>query len=224
MAISQEASWLNCTKQSMSSNIDWTDVEAAAKETVGNWRKFSCFAWSRGYDLDDADRWAIFYTSNRDAGLLDQSNSDQIAKLLAPFAEGDDPDVVFESHSHWAVGHVDGFSIRVHGKDGRITQAFKEFCGIKQKLDDYPILNEEDYSQREYQATLENYATEMWAVRKELPEGWEADVYRWFGDNGKDRFTENRDDQGGYAPKEAIVEALQDLGLLPSVVMEASKR
>ena len=59
-AINQEASPLNCTKQDMSKKIDWTDVEAAAKEMAGNWRQFSCFAWSRGYDLDDADRWAIF--------------------------------------------------------------------------------------------------------------------------------------------------------------------
>jgi hypothetical protein len=134
----------------MSKNIDWTDVESAAKETAGNWQRFTCFAWHRGYDLEDADRWAIFYTSGRDAGLLDQSNNDEIAKRLAPFMEGDDPDVVAESHSHWAVGYVDGFSIRVTGKDGGITAAFKEFCGIKQKLDEYPILNEEDYSQHEY--------------------------------------------------------------------------
>jgi hypothetical protein len=202
------------------SNINWTDVETAAEEAAGNWRKFSCFAWHRGYHLEDADRWAIFYTSVRDAGLLEQSNHSQIEKLLAPFTEGDDPEVVAESHSHWAVGYLDGFSIRVFDNQGGITAAFKEFCCIKAKLADYPILNEEDYSEREYAATLENYASEMWAMRKELPEGWEAEVYSWFSDNGYDRFIENRDDQGGYAPRENITEALQDLGLLPSVVVE----
>jgi hypothetical protein len=25
--------------------IDWTDVEEAASEMAGNWRRFECFAW-----------------------------------------------------------------------------------------------------------------------------------------------------------------------------------
>ena len=58
--------------------------------------------------------WSIVYTHNRDSGLLDQCNAEVIAESLKPFSEAEDPDVVFESHSHWAVGHVDGFSIRVY--------------------------------------------------------------------------------------------------------------
>lgn len=73
----------------------------------------------------------------------------------------------------------------------------------------------------EWEATLENYANEMWRERKELPEGWEGEVYSWFSDNGLDRYTENRDDQGGYAPKEKIIEALKALGLLPTVVIQS---
>jgi hypothetical protein len=79
----------------------------------------------------------------------------------ASHGTGDDPDVVAESHAHWAVGYLDGFPIRVYGKDGGITDGFREFCGIKEKLDDYPILNEADYSEREYETTLENYGSEM---------------------------------------------------------------
>ncbi len=105
----------------MSNIIDWTDVEAAAQEAAGDWRRFPCFAWHRGKDLDDADHWAIFYISGRDAGLLAQSKHAEIAKLLAPFTAGDDPDVVAETHSHWAVGFLDGFSIRVYGKGSGIT-------------------------------------------------------------------------------------------------------
>jgi len=44
-------------------------------------------------------------------------------------------------------------------------------------------------------------------------------VYSWFSDHGQDCFIENRDDRGGYAPREKIIEALQNLGLLPSVVV-----
>ncbi len=202
------------------SGINWTNVEATARELAGNWQKFTCFAWHRGYELEDADKWAIVYTSGRDSGLLAQSNHDEIAKRLEPFTEGDDPDVVAESHSHWAVGYVDGYSIRVFGKDGSITDAFLEYARIQNQRADYPVLNEEDYSQREYDATLENYRSEMWGIEKELPEGWESEVFSWFCDNGHDRFTENRDDQGGWAQREKIIEALQGVGLLPTVVVK----
>jgi hypothetical protein len=199
---------------------DWSDVEAAAEQMVGNWQAFDSFVWFRGYDLEDADRWMLWYTSHRDAGLLAQSNETAINERLKPFSEGDDPDVVFESHSHWAVGHVDGFSIRVFRNDGTIADAFREFCEIKEALENYPVLDEADYSNREYEATLENYRGEMWRLRQELPEGWESEVYSWFSDHGHDRCIENTDDQGGYAPEEKIIEALKDLGLLPTAVVE----
>lgn len=200
--------------------IDWNDVATAAKQMAGNWRTFQCFAWHRGHDIEDADQWAIFYTSGRDAGLLDQSNHEEIAKRLTPFTEGDDPDVVAESHSHWAVGYLDGFSIRVYRLNRSVTPAFEEWCRIKEALENYLILNEADYSEREYDATLENYQSEMWPYRGELPEGWAPEVFAWFSDQGDHRYVENRDDQGGYAPREKIIEALQALGLLPAVVVD----
>ena len=60
----------------------------------------------------------------------------------------------------------------------------------------------------------------MWR-EKDLPEGWESEVYSYFSDNGMDEFTENKDDQGGFAPRSKLLEALKALGLLPSVVIEA---
>src|SRR5581483_1322428 len=120
-------------------------LDDAAKDAAGNWRRFHCFVWFRERDLDDADDWAVCYTHNRDSGLLDQSNAAVIEKELEPFTEGDDPDVVPELHSHWVVGHVDGFSLRVF-KDGQITEAFKKYHKLSELLDDYPILDEQDYS------------------------------------------------------------------------------
>ena len=194
--------------------IDWSDVETAAKDMAANWHEFESFGWHRAYDLDDADNWAIIYTSNRDSGLLAQSNEQAINELLDRFTEGDDPDLVFETHSHWACGHIDGFSVRVFRPDGTITEAFKDVCGIQERLDNYPLLDEEDYSQRELDATLENYRNEIGHYRSDLPNGWESEVYGHFSDNGDYKYIENRDDQGGFAPREAIVEALTDMGLL----------
>ena len=53
----------------------------------------------------------------------------------------------------------------------------------------------------------------MWRLREQLPEGWEGKVFTWFNDNNLDRFTENRDDRGAWAPREEIIKALEALGL-----------
>lgn len=195
-----------------------TDLEQAAKAAAGNWKKFDSFAWHRAYDLDDADNWTIVYTSNRDSGLLDQSNAAAIEKQMEPFTKGDDPDAVSESHNHWAVGHVDGYSIRVY-KDGEITPAFTKWMEIKDQLDDYPVLDEEDYSRREDDATIDNIREEgRFALRNndksvsDLPDDWAEQVYSWLSDNTPNAL-ENRDDQGGYPSSEDILEALYDLGL-----------
>jgi hypothetical protein len=187
-------------------------LEEAAREAASNWKEFTCFCWHRAFDLEDADQWAILYTHHRDSGLLDLSNAAAISKALEPFTDTDDPDVVFESHNHWAVGHIDGMSIRVY-RDGQITEAFQAYHELAERLDSYPVLNEEDYSRREYDATLENIADAAWRLKHEydLPDGWEAEVFSWFWDHNQ-RAVENREDQGGY-PKEAeLTAAFQALG------------
>ena len=187
-------------------------LEEAAKEAAGNWRKFDCFCWHRSRDLDDADRWAILYTHNRDSGLLDQSNAAAIEKVMEPFTETDDPDVVFESHSHWAVGHIDGMSIRVF-RDGQITKAFQAYHALAERLADYPILDEEDYSRREFDQTLANLPDAAWKLKHEydLPQDWECDVYHWLSDNDPGAI-ENRDDQGGYPSEDQLRAAFEGRG------------
>ena len=53
-------------------------------------------------------------------------------RKLALFAEGTDPDLVFETHSHWAVGQIHGFSVRVF-RDGEITDAFRAYHELASK-------------------------------------------------------------------------------------------
>jgi len=187
------------------------DLETAAKQAAGNWLRFECFIWDRERDLDDANHWCITYTHNRDSGLLDQSNAAAIEKALDPFTEGDDPDVVFESHSHWAVGSVDGMSIRVY-RDGQITEAFRQYHELAESLAQYPILDEEDYSRRELDATLANIPDAAWRVKHEydLPEDWECEVYSWLSDHDPGA-VENRDDQGGYPSEDQLRAAFEAL-------------
>jgi len=191
----------------------------AATELAGNWRKFECFCWFRGHDLPDAADWLVWYTGSPQSGLLEESNQKVMTDRLAKFAAGDDPDIVFERHSHWVVGHLDGITLRVFQTDGAVTDAFREFCRIQEALDGYPILHEQDYSDREYAATLESYRNEMWKQKGELPEGWAGEVYDWFEEHGHQEYVESLDDRGGYAPREDITAALTDLGLLPRIVV-----
>src|SRR5438045_2739630 len=103
------------------------DIEEAAAKAAANWQDFDSFVWFRDRELEDSGKWAIIYKHNRDSGLLDQSNAAVITEALAPFAEGGEPDLVFESHNHWAVGHVDGCSVPVFDKHGEITEAFRVY-------------------------------------------------------------------------------------------------
>ena len=189
------------------------DLEDAAKKAAGNWQHFDSFIWFRDQELEDADQWAVIYTSNRDSGLLDQSNAQQIAEALEPFTEGDDPDLVFESHNHWAVGHVDGFSVRVFDQGGEITPAFKGYYEHSERMADYPILDESDYSEKEYEATLENIEEDAWRLKRQfnLPEDWVGQVYSWLSDNDSKQI-ENRDDQGGYPDEKSLRAAFLALG------------
>lgn len=188
------------------SKLGELDLEEAAQEAAGNWRKFKCFAWFRQSELDDSENWAVIYTHNRDSGLLDESNAAAIAKALEPFADDEQADVVFESHDHWVVGHIDGFSIRVF-RDGQITKAFEVYHDLAQRLADYPILDEADYSRREIDATLANLPEAAWRLKHgfDLPDGWASDVYGWLSDH-RPGSVENTDDRGGW-PKENDLEA-----------------
>ena len=188
------------------------ELHDAAKQAAGNWKRFQCFAWWREREIDESDNWAILYTHHRDSGLLDQSNGEVIRKAIRPFADTENPDVVFESHSHWAVGSIEGFSIRVL-RDGKITEAFTKYHELAERLANYPILDETDYSNREYEATIENIGSAACKLKHdfELPEGWESEVYSWFSEH-RYSAVENCDDQGGYPSEEELAEAFDALG------------
>ena len=195
----------------MSNRIGELDLDDAAKEAAGNWKRFHCFVWYRD-EIEDADNWSIIYTHHRDSGLLDQSNASVINKSLAPFTDGDDPDVVMESHNHWAVGSIEGFSLRVF-RDGKITDAFKAYHELAEAMDQYPILDESDYSERELEATWENIPLAAYGVKDdyELPEDWAEHIYDWLS-NYRCSALENVDDQGGWPDEDDLRAAFDALG------------
>ena len=160
----------------LATNKDWSDVAEAAKDMAGNWKKFSCFGWS-GKPEEHEDDYTIIYTRNRDSNCLAESNHHALVKRLQKHFEADEPDIDVERHNHWAVGWVEGFVIRVF-KDGQVTEAFADFAKLMQKLSDYPVLDEEDFSNREYEESID---TIICCGKSKLvdgaPEDWASQVY-----------------------------------------------
>lgn len=195
-----------------------TMLDARARELAGNWRRWECFAWFNRPD-DGAERWAIVYTHNRDSGILDESNGEEIKKLLDPFTIDDGeqgrPDVIFERHSHSMVGYVEGFSIRVYRPDGSVTPAFEAYSEILDLLDNYPVLNETDFSNREYEAALVSIQQtiddlEHKNEKEATPTGAAEAIfeYLWREDQSE---LENVYGDGASPSSEAVLDALCEL-------------
>lgn len=186
-----------------------TGLQEKAQELAGNHRRFDSFAWFER-PADD-ENWTLVYTHHRDSDLLDESNAEVIARELEPFIESGD--VVPENHSHWAVGWVSGYAIRVY-RDGDITEAFRTWTELQERIADYPLLDEEDHSRREFDSAIEAIGQEgRRHVSDDAPEDWAFQVWEWLW-NCNQRELENRDGHGAYPSEEAIIEALDDLGFL----------
>ena len=187
------------------------DYESLAKEAAGNWRKFQSFGWHN--QPEDADRYAIFNLSNRDSRLREQSNHAAIAKQMKPYI--DRGTAWEEEHSHFGYGYVNALVIKVLDSKGKPTKAFQAYCDIQASLENYPVLDDEDYSRREYEATLDNIRNEGQRILDHQPNGWEKEIYRWLSKNNPAAI-ENRDDQGGYPNHEEIMIAATALGYMLS--------
>ena len=190
-------------------------IQELAKELVGNWKKFESFGW---HDRPaDADNWCIVYIKNRDSGLLEQSNYDAFESELKDYLgwhEDEGCNAQSESHRHWAIGYVDGFSIKVFNEKQEITDAFKAYAKLALKLEDYPVLDDEDYSKKEYEATIGNIKfMGSGQVKAEAPKDWPEKCFNWFWENDQSA-VENKYDSGGYPSDEQIKECLTKLNLI----------
>lgn len=98
------------------------------------------------------EAWLEYYRSgfgrSRDSDCLEESNFN--SALAALGGESETVQVVRESH--WAVGWVEW--IAIHESDDKAI-AIAE--GLNERRDDYPVLDEEDFSNRETES-----ADEIW--------------------------------------------------------------
>ncbi len=133
-------------------------VQEYVDACLNNWAKWPDFGLS---DRDSYLGWTIVYTHNRDSNLLDKVNATVIAQAMDKFEETECREF---SANHWACGWVKGFAIRVYGDDGNITTAFAAWVKFQEAMLDYPVLDEDSYSQAEYDMACEICEQEGWDV------------------------------------------------------------
>lgn len=87
------------------------------------------------------DDYYVFLGHHRDSDNLDNSNFDCALKTLG----GESETVIVVTENHWAVGWIQW--IAIHESDEVALRSADE---MKERLADYPILDEGDYSNREW--------------------------------------------------------------------------
>lgn len=154
---------------------------------------------------------------HRDSGLLDQSNYHALVRELELAEKNgiiEKDSYSISRASNWAVGWSEHLSFRAVDSERNPTRVFRWIQCWNDLLSEYPVVDESDYSEREYNATLANieYAVN-YAWLKSLPNDWASKVFDWLWENDQDQVT-NSDDNGGYPSKDAVEEAIRALNLL----------
>jgi len=103
---------------------------------------------SSAYFGENGD-WLIACSIHRESDCLSRSNFDTFKKSLESLPEvknwqGEFAPVTIERFSHWAVGWIDYLII-----DPECMPAVALADSLLEKLDSYPVLNEDDFSAKE---------------------------------------------------------------------------
>lgn len=135
---------------------------------IGNWLTFDSFSWYGRPDEVTPTHWTLQYTTSRDADILTESNAAYIDKKMAPYIESGD--VIPQRINHWAVGWLEGYAIKVYADDDCTitTEAWDTFLDIKARQDDYPVLDEEDFSEREENSKHYNVKEALSMINRDL--------------------------------------------------------
>ena len=163
------------------------------------------------YNPNETDRWvlgAVFRT--RDSDLLQSSNADALIKYL----ESDpslEEDYVVTGCNHWAVGWVEHLSFKLLDAPGEPSRIFRLIMEWFDALSDYPVADDQDFSERQWDAFVDNVA---WAcsdhVRSSAPDDYAEEVASFMARNGIADDSYHNPEQCGVSEEEAI-EALTAL-------------
>ncbi len=135
----------------------------------------------------DEDMWnthtVMFAYSPLADDLLGESNYHTILAALTAEFPGDSR-VEASGFGHWTYAHFDAIKIRVLDKRGRITPEFAMAAVYARALQDYPLFDEEDYSERESAEYDRQFTEELnWLSRSvELTDAQRQAIWEWVND------------------------------------------
>ena len=113
------------------------------------------------------DGWLVFLGRNRDSGLLTDHNFETARDLLSALdcdhPTEDTRTVLTVSENHWACGWVEW--IAIHPSNKAAVDLAED---LARNLDQYPILDEDKFSEREYDAACEAWRSLSVRDRYEL--------------------------------------------------------
>ena len=189
-------------------------LEEAAKELVGNWLQFDCFSWDRSQRTRRCG--SILSCIHATIGTANWPNSrtpKRFAEAMAP-VPGPETLRCVRGTPRPLGSRLVSMALRfVSIAVAESPRAFRTYHELQQRLADYPVLDEDDYSHRVYEATLENIADSAWRLKREydLPSDWAFQTYRWLSDHDCSEI-ENDDDRGGYPSELWLRRAFDGLG------------
>lgn len=133
------------------------DLEEFSKITAS--KKIALTLWKRpsNYMGEDFDDYYVGPGQSRDSDVLERANFEAALKMLGGENE---PDVIVEHASHWAVGYVE--QILVHKDSDKV--AILE--GIESSLKSYPVLDDDLY--RGMQEDQKEKDMDSWAMEDSI--------------------------------------------------------
>ena len=169
-----------------------------------------------GYHGDNKEifeTWSLGQViQHRDSGILDKSNAAAIVKHLESDPSlKEDWEVI--SCSHWGVGWVEQLSFKVVDEDGNPSRVARVIKGLMDALEEYPVLDDESYSNMEYEATMKNISGHYKrnGMHDDVPEDWPSQMFSWFSNNDQESI-EPADGDGGYPSDVQFEKAARALG------------
>jgi hypothetical protein len=120
----------------------------------------TCFD-SKGYMLDDQQDWYVIPVSRtRDTGPFEESNFEAALEIL-----GGERTNIVEVHrfGHWGPGWFEIIIV-----NPRAGKTMRKALSIEASLADYPVLDDEDFSRREWEEMEETWANISISERMEI--------------------------------------------------------
>lgn len=190
-------------------------MNTVARQIVQDFNHISDFGYHGTLPLGKT--WGFTFSVHRDSDRLERSNWEVISNDLLK----KHPNTVEIVHcGHWLVGWVDHLAVKMIDKNGRITRAGIDVLDWLEKLDGYPVADEDHYSRLE---SDENYENALESIRSEtyradmidgLPENWKGLVYEWLRENRESAMLDSEDRSEGWIDGWAINDACKALGYI----------